>query len=100
MADLEQGNETGFLASAILPPRHNSLMPIVDPHLEQPQSVPNRQSSRESGIGDSAGPLLSIYSSITKKADDKATERCQRDADTVLVFVSSTHPKLLYVLMH
>jgi hypothetical protein len=58
----------------------------------QPQSVPNHSSQpspRESGFGDNPRPLLSIYSKITGDADNKGTERCQKDADTILIFVST-----------
>ena len=41
-----------------------------------------------STLGDSPGPLFSLYSEIATEEDDKKIERWQKDADGILVFVS------------
>jgi hypothetical protein len=60
-------------------PSPNSLMSIADVQRDPPQST---------GFGDSSRPLLSIYSKVTEEIDNRVTERCQKDAESVLVFVS------------
>ena len=42
----------------------------------------------ESKFGDSSGPLFSLYSEIAEKEDEKKTDRWQKDADAILIFVS------------
>jgi len=64
---------------------------VADGRLEQPQSIPenaSRPSQRDPHLGDSSGPLVSIYSKITEEADNRGADRCQRDAEAILVFVS------------
>ena len=59
---------------------------------DQTQSAPNRSSQPsqgESSFGDSSGPLFSTYSKASKEADNKMVERWQKDADGILIFVSS-----------
>ena len=60
----------------------NPLMCIADVQRDPPQSAQNHSPPRESAFGDSSRPLLS------KEIDDRATERFQKDAECVLVFVS------------
>ena len=58
---------------------------------EQPQSIPenaSRPSLEDPHFGDSSGPLVSMYSKITEEADNRGADRCQRDAEAILVFVS------------
>jgi hypothetical protein len=43
----------------------------------------------ESNFGDSSGPLFSIYSKAAEEEDDKMVDRWQKDADGILIFVSS-----------
>ena len=38
---------------------------------------------------DSSWPLYTMYSKIAKDEDNKLVERCQRDTDGTLIFVSS-----------
>jgi hypothetical protein len=39
-------------------------------------------------FGDSSGPLFSLYSKIAEEEDNKGTDRWQKDADGILIFVS------------
>jgi hypothetical protein len=43
----------------------------------------------ESNFGDSSGPLFTIYSKAAEEEDNKMVERWQKDADGILIFVSS-----------
>jgi len=63
-------------------------MPIADVHRDPPHSAPNHSPPRLSSFGDSSRPLHSIYSKVTEEADNRMTERCQKDAESILVFVS------------
>ena len=46
-------------------------------------------SQGESSFGDSSGPFFSIYSKAAEEEDNKMVERWQKDADGILIFVSS-----------
>ena len=41
-----------------------------------------------SNVGDSSGPLFSLYSKVAEEEDNKMVERWQKDADGILIFVS------------
>ena len=63
---------------------------VVDNQPRQPQSVWNQESQplpREERYGDSSGQFFSVYTRIAKEKDDKMTQRWQKDADSMLVFV-------------
>ena len=62
--------------------RNNQLQsePASSPLLQVPQ--PNFN------YGDSSWSLYSMYCKIAQEDDNKITERCQKDADGTLVFVS------------
>jgi hypothetical protein len=72
---------------------------MVDGHLDQHQSTPNQslQSSLDESdieyeepiFRDSSWPLYSMYSNIAEDEITKMVERCQRETDGTLVFVSS-----------
>jgi hypothetical protein len=59
---------------------------MVDGRPEPPRSALNYPSQPPQG--DSSGPLFSIYSKIAEKEDDKMTDRWQKNADGILIFVS------------
>ena len=65
---------------------------MVGDHPEQPQSASNQLSyhplQEGSIFGDSSGPLFSLYSKIADEEDNKVTDRWQKDADGILIFVS------------
>jgi len=64
---------------------------IADGRHEQPQSTPEnslRPSLGDPHFGDSSGPLVSMYSKTTEEADSRGADRCQKDAEAILVFVS------------
>jgi hypothetical protein len=66
-----------------------SQLCIVDdrrPH--HPMTTPNQRLQGESNFGDRSGHLFSIYSKATQEEDNKMTERWQKDADGILIFVS------------
>jgi hypothetical protein len=62
---------------------------VVDGQGQQPPP-PNRPPQAES-FGDSSGPLFSIYSKYVEEEDNKVTDRWQKDADGILIFMSSPH---------
>jgi len=41
----------------------------------------------ESNFADSSGPLFSMYNKIAEEEDNKMTDRWQKDADALLIFV-------------
>jgi hypothetical protein len=61
---------------------------LDEPH-EQQQNQQPRQTQGESNFGDSSGPLFSLYSKIAEEEDNKMTDRWQKDADGILIFVSN-----------
>jgi len=64
---------------------------MADGRHEQPQSTPENSSRPSLGdphFGDSSGPLVSMYSKTTEEADRRCADRCQKDAEAILVFVS------------
>lgn len=60
----------------------------VDGHRDQSQAVPTQPPQGESNYGDSSVPLFSLYSKIAEEEDNKLTDRWQKDADGILIFVS------------
>jgi hypothetical protein len=74
---------------------------VVDGHPEPPQSAlnyPSQPPQGESNFGDSSGPLFSIYSKIAEKEDNQMTDRWQKDADGILIFVSLC--LAIFIIMH
>jgi hypothetical protein len=65
------------------------MMSITDGHRDSPQSAPNQPLQGESNFGDSSGKLFSIYSNVAEDEDNKMVERWQKDADGILIFVST-----------
>jgi hypothetical protein len=63
-------------------------MCALDDRHEQPQDQQPRPTQGESNFGDSSGPLFSLYSKIAEEEDNKMTDRWQKDADGILIFVS------------
>ncbi len=60
-------------------------------HSDDRQSPQNQQSQptqAEFDRGDSSWPLYSLYSKIAEEEDKLKTERYQKDADAILIFVS------------
>lgn len=66
-----------------------SLISIVDEYGVHPQSTPDQPLHGEFNFGDSSGPFFSMYSKATDDEDNKMVERWQKDADGILIFVSS-----------
>jgi hypothetical protein len=62
-------------------------MTIKDGH--RPQLALNQPLQGGSSFGDSSGKLFSIYSNVAEDEDNKMVERWQKDADGILIFVSS-----------
>ena len=79
--DLENATQTGIFthcsseSESLL-----SLTCIVD--------GPDRLFKKELDYGDSSWPLYSMYSRIAQQDDNKLAERCQRDTNGTMVFVS------------
>ena len=68
-------------------------MTVVDSHSDQSRSTPNQSlwtssEELEPEFRDSAWPLYSIYSNIAEDEINKMIERCQRNTDGTLIFVS------------
>jgi hypothetical protein len=57
----------------------------------------SQPSQGESNFGDSSGPLFSIYSKAAEDEDNKMVDRWQKDADGILIFVSSRVGIRLYL---
>jgi hypothetical protein len=53
------------------------------------QNKPLQPSGGASSFGDSSGSLFSIYSKAAEEEDNKMVERWQKDADGILIFVST-----------
>ncbi len=65
---------------------------IVDDHLREPQSSandPSQSSQEKSNFDDTSWSLFSTYSKMAEEDDNKMAECWQKDADGVLIFVSS-----------
>ncbi|KAI0287597.1 hypothetical protein BC826DRAFT_1108289 [Russula brevipes] len=72
-ADIEKGDDTGILIAV-------SALLLSD-------SLTGRRAlSRRFQFGDSSGPLFSMYSKTMMDEDVTGAERCQKDADAVLIF--------------
>jgi hypothetical protein len=56
---------------------------------DDPMTTSDQPLQGESNFGDSSGPLFSIYSKAAEDEDNKMVERWQKDADGILIFVSS-----------
>ena len=56
---------------------------------ESVSSASSKESRKDSEFRDSAWPLYSIFSNIAEGEIDRMVERCQRDTDGTLIFVSS-----------
>jgi len=61
---------------------------VVDGDWDRPQPEANQLHLGESDFQDTSRPLFSMYLAITEKGDNKTTERWQKDADVILIFVS------------
>ena len=64
---------------------------MTDDHRNQRLSIPSlplRPLREESDDSDGSWTLYSIYSHIAEKEDTEMVERCQKDADGTLIFVS------------
>jgi hypothetical protein len=72
-------------------PTNFAAYTVVDGHHNQHHSTPNQLlwSSQESEFRESAWPLYSIYSNIADDEINKMVERCQRNTNGILIFVSS-----------
>jgi hypothetical protein len=53
-----------------------------------PQSAVNQASQGNSNFSDGSGPLFNMYVKMAEEEDNKMTQRWQKDADGILVFVS------------
>ena len=64
-------------------------------------TTPNQPFQGGTGIGDSSGPLFSLYSKATEEEDNKMVERWQKDADGILFFVRPRFRiRILYFFLH
>ena len=64
---------------------------VIESHGSQPevaQAQLPRPRQEEHHFCDDSWPLYSMYSKFAQEEDDKIAERCQRNADGMLVFVS------------
>jgi len=64
---------------------------VIEGHRRQPevaQAQLPQPCQGEPHFCDSSWPLYSMYSKIAQEEDDKIAERCQRNADGMLIFVS------------
>lgn len=75
-----------FSQTCYIDPSHHQTMHQPQPGLTP--NLPSQESQGRSDFGDSSEPLFSMYSKITEEEDNKMTERWQKDADGILIFVS------------
>ena len=76
--DIEGGDERGIFP-------YSGLSSLISPlYVVDGANQPHG----ESDFQDGSSPLFSMYSGITKEEDNKTTERWQKDADVILIFVS------------
>ena len=54
-----------------------------------PRSIPDEPPQVESNFGDSSEPIFSMYTKAAVEEDNKMVERWQKDADGIIIFVSS-----------
>jgi hypothetical protein len=69
----------------------NSPASLANHPGSQLASAPDQQSQLshgESNLGDSSGPLFSMYSKAAEDEDNKMADRWQKDAEGILIFVS------------
>jgi hypothetical protein len=74
-----------------MPFRKNSPSSLAFRPGSQPAPAQDQQSQLshgESNVGDSSGPLFSMYSKAAEDEDNEMAERWQKDADGILIFVS------------
>ena len=88
--DTEVGGEPGRpgMSPIDLTCLHISQLCKVDDRRDHPATTSNQQSQGESNLGDSSGPLFSIYSKAAEEEDNKMVEQWQKDAEGILIFVS------------
>ena len=85
--DIESGDSKGLLFALFFSKKIDQR--VLDKYHHQSLDSKPTQSPPSSPLaGDSSWPLFSIYSEIAEKEDDKLTERYQKVADGVLIFVS------------
>jgi hypothetical protein len=60
---------------------------MTDGYLNERPLSPGRQSQVETNIGDSSGPLFTMYTRLAVEEDNKMAERWQKDAEGILIFV-------------
>jgi len=89
----------GIVAISCLCLRKFSTCKVYHGRHEQPQHQSTRPPQGESNFGDSSGPLFSLYSKIAEEDDNKMTDRWQKDADGILIFVSDhvAIPTAMYI---
>ena len=78
--------------SAVIPSPLQESLEEIESALELEESVASassKESRKESEFRDSAWPLYSIFSNIAEGEINRMVERCQRDTDGTLIFVSS-----------
>ena len=87
--DIEGGNGSRRGTCRKLGPVLTGFTPfIVNGNIDEPRSGPNQSYPGESSFRDSSGPLFSMYTKIAEEEDNKMTDRWQKDADGILIFVS------------
>jgi hypothetical protein len=72
---------------------HDEVHNVQDdatPHvlLDRLNPQPTQPPRGESNLGDTSGPLFSLYYTAAEVADNKKVENWQKDADGILIFVS------------
>jgi hypothetical protein len=81
------------MLSAILPTlTSTSFSPIASHHEVPPSQLEQDQTSQgpsgPANCNDSSGPFFNMYIRMTEGEDNKMSQRWQKDADGILIFVS------------
>jgi hypothetical protein len=85
--NLEKGGQEGMSSTSQHYPQFN-LLDIEDDRID-PQTMQDLPAQGESKFGDSSGQLFSMYSKVAEDEDDNMIQSSQKDADGILIFVST-----------
>jgi hypothetical protein len=66
----------------------------IGDHRNIPQPDQNQTSQGQSNFSDSSAPFFNMYVKMTEEEDNKMADRWQKDADGILIFVSTLHARV------
>jgi len=87
--DPEREINTGVCRFDLFPSKFTNVYKKDSDQTRSKQNGPSQPLGGASSFGDSSGSLFSIYSKAAEEEDNRVVERWQKDADGILIFVSS-----------